>query len=79
MRQLRGINEIEVRLVEQPFTQEWRQLHPEEDDGDQQGPVSSWRKWWRANHHREASAVEQIVPFVFVVIYLVLAVRVVTQ
>ncbi len=47
---------------------------PEQKRGNRAG-----RWWWRHTRHREATAVEQIVPFVFVVVYLVLLTRVVVQ
>lgn len=72
------INEIEGRLVEQPYTREWAELHPDDElelagsDEAKRG----LRRWVKRNSHREASVVEQIVPFVFVAIYLALALRV---
>ncbi len=76
------INEIEGSLPEQPYTREWKILHPdeaiEEDTADQPSPLS-WKRWLRRTHHREASVVEQVVPLVFTGIYLVLTVRVVMQ
>lgn len=76
------INEIEKALPEQPYTSEWKILHPgeaiEDDTSDQPGPWS-WRRWLRRNYHREASVVEQVVPLVFAGIYVVLGIRVVLQ
>jgi len=72
------INEIEDRLVEQPYTREWSLLHPDEeiDIEANEDPVKGFRRRVKRNSHREASVVEQIVPFVFVAIYCVLALRV---
>ncbi len=72
------INEIEARLVEQPYTREWVELHPDDELelAETDKSKKSWRSWVNRNSHREASAVEQIVPFVFVAIYITLAVRV---
>lgn len=71
------INDIEARLVEKPYTREWAELHP--DDEIELADTESrkgFRGWMKRNSHHEASAVEQIVPFVFVAIYVTLAVRV---
>ncbi len=72
------INEIESRLVEQPYTREWAELHPvdELELGTNSASGSKLTRWIKRNSHREASAVEQVVPFVFVAIYVALAVRV---
>jgi hypothetical protein len=74
------INKLEQRLPAQPFTDEWKSLHPEEPLSTEEAAKLSWWKRVRVhNKHREATVVEQFVPFVFMVIYLVLAVRVVIQ
>jgi hypothetical protein len=60
-------------------------MYPEESlsNGDR-GPqrdrqAHGLSQWWRQTKHREATAVEQIVPIVFVVVYIALLVRVITQ
>ncbi len=58
------INEMEAALPAQPYTREWAEL---------------WARFSRQNRHREASMVEQVVPFVFAAIYVVLPLRTVTQ
>lgn len=72
------IDDIESRLVEQPYTREWAELHPDDEielaPGDASG--SGLKRCLKRNSHREASAVEQVVPLVFVAIYVALAVRV---
>lgn len=72
------INDIEARLVEQPYRREWAELHPDDEIELAENPEArkGIKGWMRRNSHREASAVEQIVPFVFVAIYLALALRV---
>lgn len=72
------INKMEKRLPAQVFTDEWAILHPEpKPDGHHSRP---WAHWWhREMKHREASVVEQVVPFVFMFIYLVLGLRVLVQ
>lgn len=47
------INDIELRLVEQPFHDEWKQLTPEQDK----------------KRHRPFHKVEGIVPWVFIAVY----------
>jgi hypothetical protein len=73
------INAIEARLIEQPYTREWAELHPDDElelpHANEPSKKGLW-SWMRRNSHREASAVEQVVPFVFVAIYIALAVRV---
>lgn len=74
------INRLEIRLPASPFTDEWKELHPEETTVG--APTASGRRTvgFRLRvKHREATVVEQVVPFVFVVLYVVLAVRVVVQ
>ena len=68
------INEMEAALPAQPYTREWAELHPGAVTGG-----SWWARFSRQNRHREASMVEQVVPFVFAAIYVVLALRTVTQ
>lgn len=69
------INELEERLPVHPFTDEWAKLHPNETAS----AVAAKRTWLERLQlrveHREATVVEQIVPWVFIVIYAVLAVR----
>jgi len=68
------INKLEERLPVAPFTDEWKLFRPE-DMGDQ-----SKRNWWQRHvRHREATVVEQFVPFIFVAIYIALAIRVIVQ
>jgi HAMP domain-containing protein len=79
------INELEKRLPVQPYADEWKILHPEEALGSETPKpsfrhfVQRWQRWRRDTKFREATVVEQVVPIVFVVIYLVLALRVVFQ
>lgn len=71
------INEIEKSLPVKPYTDEWTILHPPPKEGE---TPTKWGKWWRKKvHHREATVVEQVVPLVFVAIYLALAIRVLVQ
>lgn len=75
------INHLETRLPASPFTDEWAELHPEEP-GAGTPPARKSRRTagFRLQvKHREATVVEQVVPFVFVVLYVILAVRVVVQ
>jgi hypothetical protein len=64
------INDIETRLVEQPFKDEWAVLKPE-DPPDQVTKRRIRDRWKRK--HREATVVEQFVPLVFVALYAALA------
>jgi len=79
------INELEKRLPVHPYTDEWKTLHPDETIGGDAPPLPIWRivkrlqRWRRDTKFREATVVEQVVPLVFVVIYVVLAVRVIFQ
>jgi hypothetical protein len=79
------INEIEESLPVKPYTDEWRFLHPGETIGGDTSTLPFWRivkrlkRWRRNTKHREATVVEQVVPLVFVVIYLALAIRVWVQ
>lgn len=69
------INKLEMRLPSQPFTDEWALLHPKlPGDADQSG-VAHW--WDRKVKHREATVVEQVVPVVFLLIYLSLGLRII--
>jgi hypothetical protein len=68
------INALEARLPAQPYADEWKYLHPGEAVGGAKAVA-----WWRRGKHREATVVEQVVPFVFVVIYVVLGIRAVIQ
>ena len=65
------INEIESRLSERPFTAEWAALNPPEDP-DAVTPRTLRNRWKRK--HREATIVEQFVPWVFVTLYVVLGI-----
>ena len=71
----RVINEMEERFPVRPYTAEWSFLHPDEEDADSPDEPGL-SAWWRRRSHREASAVEQVVPFVFAAIYVLLMVRV---
>jgi hypothetical protein len=81
------ITRLEQRLPAQPYTDEWTILHPGESaPAEAQSPPSRKRtlrdrvrRWPRRVKHREASLVEQVVPFVFMGIYATLAVRVLVQ
>lgn len=74
------INAIEERLPASPYTDEWKLLHPDERLGDGPDPKRSWLERIRVRvKHREATVVEQLVPFVFVAIYLALGIRVLVQ
>jgi hypothetical protein len=69
------IHKIEERLPARPYTDEWAILRPPPEAGG--GDYSRFRRLWRrAVTHREATVVEQVVPFVFVGIYLALGLRV---
>jgi hypothetical protein len=69
------INKLEERLPVKMFTDEWAILHPETPEPlDEQ--ARSRQSWWhRKVKHREASVVEQVVPWVFFALYLILGVR----
>ncbi len=68
------INKIEESLPVKPYTDEWAILHPPAKPGES---PTKWTKWWRRTlKHREATVVEQVVPLVFVAIYVALAIRV---
>lgn len=71
------INRLELRLPSRPYTDEWKVLHPDEAvaQGDH-ADGSRWGRWRRGVRHREATAVEQVVPFVFMAVYFALGLRV---
>lgn len=74
------INRLETRLPASPFTDEWAELHPEEPLVGRQPTRKGRRASLRFRvKHREATVVEQVVPFVFVVLYVMLIIRVVVQ
>jgi hypothetical protein len=74
------INRLETRLPASPFTDEWAELHPEEESGVPNPAAKRRRGNLRIRvKHREATVVEQVVPFVFVALYVILAVRAVVQ
>ena len=57
-----------------------RQLHPGEPPAGTQPAVKGLGGGLQLRvTHREATVVEQVVPFVFVVIYVILAIRVLAQ
>jgi len=71
------INRLEERLPAKPYTDEWAVLHPEQPLNKGPQPQKSW--WVRRVKHREATVVEQVVPFVFVALYVILGIRAVLQ
>lgn len=72
------INKLEEQLPARPYTDEWAILHSVPTPSDTK--PSGWTCWWRREvKHREATVVEQVVPFVFMGIYVALAVRVLFQ
>jgi hypothetical protein len=71
------INEMEKALPEHPYAREWEILHPEEAATPVSGETG-FKGWLRRGRHREASVVEQVVPFVFAAIYLALVARVIS-
>jgi hypothetical protein len=72
------INKIELRLPAQPYADEWAVLHPDQPLGDDEGAgSSSWARWRSRTRHREATVVEQVVPFVFMAVYIALGIRVI--
>lgn len=74
------ITKLEKRLPAQPFTDEWITLHPEEPTtAPAIAKLSMWKRVTMRSKHREATVVEQVVPFVFMGIYFLLAVRVILQ
>lgn len=78
------INKLELRLPAQPYADEWAILHPgepsePEPELEQRQIIERLRRWRRKSRHREATVIEQVVPLVFVVIYVALAVRVLVE
>jgi hypothetical protein len=78
------INKLEERLPAQPYADEWAILHPGEPiERDTKLEwwklIERWERWRRRTKHREATVIEQVVPLVFVMIYLALAVRVLVE
>jgi hypothetical protein len=70
------ISKLEARLPAQPFTDEWAILRPARPAAGENPPT----RWWRREvKHREATVVEQVIPFVFVAIYVALGLRVLVQ
>jgi hypothetical protein len=71
------INEMEKSMPAQPYTDEWAILHPPSTPSES---ATNWTRWWRRTvKHREATVVEQVVPLVFAVIYVALAIRVLAR
>jgi hypothetical protein len=78
------INKLERQLPAQPYADEWAILHPDEPSEpepplQQRQVYKRVRRWRRKTKHREATVIEQVVPLVFVMIYLALAVRVLVE
>ena len=71
------INRLEDRLPVKPYTDEWALLHPDQSLSQGVQPKRSW--WVRQVKHREATVVEQVVPFVFVALYVILGVQAAVQ
>ena len=78
------INKLEKQLPVQPYAEEWAILHPNEPD-EPDTKLGWWqlierfKRWRRKTKHREATVIEQVVPLVFVAIYVALAVRVLVE
>jgi hypothetical protein len=78
------INKLEEQLPAQPYAEEWEILHPNEPD-EPDTKLEWWqlvkrlRRWRRRTRHREATVIEQVVPLVFVAIYVALAARVLVE
>jgi hypothetical protein len=72
------INEIEKGFPVRPYTDEWKLLHPDETLKTNALEPDRKTAWWKPQKHREATAVEQVVPLVFAAIYIVLGLRVLT-
>jgi len=70
------INKIEERLPVSPYADEWAILHPGEPDTEGE---RTKQPWLRRVKHREATVVEQVVPWVFVVLYVILGGRAMIQ
>ncbi len=73
------INKLEEQLPATPFKDEWEILHPDEPSSEEVAKLPRWKRLRARTKHREATVIEQVVPFVFVAIYAVLALRVVFQ
>jgi hypothetical protein len=78
------ISKLERQLPAQPYTDEWAILHPgepiePESELERRQVVQRLRRWRRKTKHREATVIEQVVPLVFVLIYMALAVRVLVE
>jgi len=78
------INKLEQQLPAQPYADEWAILHPGEPNEpepvlERQQVIERLRRWRRKSRHREATVIEQVVPIVFVVIYVTLVVRVLVE
>ena len=71
------INKMEERLPVRFYTDEWAILRGGSAGSPNDSPAKRW--WRREVKHREATVVEQVVPFVFMGIYIALAVRVLVQ
>lgn len=79
------INALETCFPVHPFTDEWKNMYPGDTlpvDREESKDNKWWNRigeWWATTRHREATAVEQVVPWVFVVVYLILVFRVAVQ
>lgn len=78
------INKLEEQLPAQPYAEEWAILHPGEPSEpelelERRQVIQRLRRWRRKSRHREATVIEQVVPLVFVVIYVALAARVLVE
>lgn len=74
------INLLEMRLPASPFTDEWKVLHPVEPLATTQPAGERRTVGFRPRvSHREATVVEQVVPFVFIALYVTLAIRALMQ
>jgi hypothetical protein len=78
------INKLEQQLPAQPYAEEWAILHPNEPQEpdtklERRQVVKRLRRWGRRSKHREATVIEQVVPLVFVAIYVALAARVLVE
>ena len=73
------INKLEERLPVSPYADEWRILHPDEPRPTSMAKRARIRGWLARTNHREATRVEQVVPFVFMAIYITLGLRTLMQ
>jgi hypothetical protein len=79
------INQLEQLLPAQPFSAEWKLLHPDESIAKSEKEITWWQagkrlqSWLRRTKHREAAVIGQVVPIVFMLIYVVLGLRVIFQ